>query len=131
MGDDRGRVSVRAILRVPGLYRAASHLLDGAMKLAPIGNLQEQDGIWASIVVWALATAAFAQATYKLARREVTMRLIYAIVAFHGLNVIGRGIRPIEVVIWLVLSGIVVSNFGSAWDVKAVARPEDPEIRAF
>jgi hypothetical protein len=53
------------------------------------------------------------------------MRLIYAIVAFHGLNVIGRGIRPIEVVIWLVLSGIMVSNFQERVARKSGGATED------
>src|SRR5262245_40178757 len=48
----------------------------------------------ARLIMFACATGFFAYATYKLARREASMVLIYSIVALHGFNVLARGNYP-------------------------------------
>jgi hypothetical protein len=92
-------------------YCAASHVLAGAMKLAPVGDVAKQTEYWFGLGLWAGATAFFAYVTYRLARRDVSMGLIYTIVTLHGVSVLARGIYPGELLIWVVLSGIVVTKF--------------------
>jgi hypothetical protein len=92
-------------------YCCATHLLGGAMKLAPVGDVAKQTEYWFGLVLSAGATGFFSYVTYKLSRREASMGLIYAIVTLHGVNVLARGIYPGELVIWIVLSWIVVTKF--------------------
>lgn len=90
-------------------YCCVTHLLGAAMTPAPEGDLAKQTEYWASLPFLAAATAFFAHVTYKLARREATRGMIYIIVTLHGLNVLARGIRPGELVIWIVLSWVAVN----------------------
>jgi hypothetical protein len=82
-----------------------------ASKPALAGDAQAKVDFWVGIVMGSCATAFFAYVTYMLSQRRVRMGLIYAVVTLHGIGVLLRGIRPIELIIWVALSGVVVTKF--------------------
>jgi hypothetical protein len=112
-------------------YCAASHLLGGVLKLTPVADTAKQTEYWASLVLWACATAFFTFVTYKLAQRQASMGLIYTIVTLHGVNVLARGIYPGELMIWLVLSAIVVIKFRERAKFAALSSDDGTEAGGY
>jgi hypothetical protein len=89
----------------------AGYCIVTASKPALAGDAQAKVDFWVGIVMGSCATAFFAYVTYMLSQRRVRMGLIYAVVTLHGIGVLLRGIRPIELIIWVALSGVVVTKF--------------------
>ena len=92
-------------------YCSASNFLYALVTPPSFGN-------WQTLVTYGVtltASAGFAlflfYVAYRLFRRRMRMGLIYTVVALHGLNVLFRGIRPLEAIFWLALSSTVVTNF--------------------
>jgi hypothetical protein len=92
-------------------YCCITQLLGTLTRPPTPGDAYAQGQFWGGIVLWSLATAGFSYATYQLVTRKARLGLIYSVVALHGINVLARGIRPGELVLWLVLSMVVISKF--------------------
>jgi hypothetical protein len=92
-------------------YCAEVNFLSAFLKPSSFGSWQRLITYGVTLTTSAgLALFLFSMA-YMLLRRRMRMGLIYTVVALHGLNVLFRGIRPLEVIFWLALSWIVVSKF--------------------
>jgi TPR repeat protein len=100
-------------------FCAATNLLVKAGTPAPVGDLQKGVEYWGFLVLETAATAFLAYVTYTISQRRVKMGFIYIVITLHGLNVFSRGIRPIEVMIWLILSWVVANKF------REQKRPDD------
>jgi hypothetical protein len=82
------------------------------------GDVQSQTEFWVGIIFPCCIGAVFGRFTYLLLMRRASIKLIYTLVGIHGLGVLLRGIRLIDLAIWGVLSATMVSAFGGQ---KAVA----------
>ncbi len=88
------------------------------------GDVQSQTEFWAGIVVACCVGAVFARFTYLLLMRRASMNLIYTLVGIHGLGVLLRGIRLIDLAIWGVLSAWMVSAFGAQRATEAGSKSQ-------
>jgi hypothetical protein len=90
---------------------AAGGIVASVSKGAPVGEAFREGEYWGGLVAGTFLTAVFACITYTLAWRRLRMRLIYAMVTLHGMIMLIRRISPIELLIWVLLSALVVSKF--------------------
>jgi hypothetical protein len=108
------RVSLRRVLRIPCIF----------LSYPPWGTAERRPrstrtlcakGYWSASgtldLPHAVGVAFFAFAAYRLVRRRAGVRLVYVVAALHGLNVVLRGLRPIDIVLWLAISGTAVTKF--------------------
>jgi hypothetical protein len=65
---------------------------------------------WISLILRAIATAAFGWAAYRLFMGKVTMWMIYILVVVHGVYIVMRG-TPGALLLYIVLSYIAISCF--------------------
>jgi hypothetical protein len=95
-------------------YSCFTHLLWVILKFNSDVSGSSQAAVaekWTSAVLWPAGTVIFGWMTYRLIAQKVGMPTIYALVAIHGLNILMRGIIPRELVFYISLSAIVVTNF--------------------
>lgn len=94
-------------------YSCLTHLIGKVLLFSsrPTGSPEAAAEFWTQVAIWPIATAAFGWTTFRLVTRKATMTMVYVLVVIHGLNVLMRGIRPIELVFYIALSGVVVTEF--------------------
>ena len=101
-------------------YCCATHALE-SLRIAFLGlpNSGEALGkLVAQLVLWPIFTIVFAWATYRLVLHKASLRMVYVLISIHGLNVFAKGIPPVDLIYWAILSGIVIMGFKkeeSAW----------------
>ncbi len=77
---------------------------------APLFDQTKMELIMAAFL-WPAGTLLFGWVTYRLLVRRVSMRMIYALVAFHAANVLFSGAAPYLVAFWAILTAIVTTKF--------------------
>jgi hypothetical protein len=74
-------------------------------------DFQGQQVTAAHVLIPSLATVFLGYATYRLLIRKVSMLFIYTLVAMHALNVFLRGMIPVELLVFISFSYIVIFKF--------------------
>ena len=66
---------------------------------------------WIAIFLWSAAAVFFAFAALKLVLRRARLGLVYTVAVLHGIGVLARGLRPIDMAMWIFISGAAIGFF--------------------
>jgi hypothetical protein len=92
-------------------FASLTHVVVPPMPQLTSPDTQTAVAAWVSTIGLGLAGLWFTYAAIRLFRRRPSLPLVYTIAILHGLNVLFRGIVPLEVILWLVISGGAIVMF--------------------
>ena len=80
---------------------------------------------WTFTILSLVAAVWFAYVCVRLFRQKYTLTLIYTVASLHAVNVLIRGIIPMEIFYWLVLSGCAIVFFRKLENQKVTHSQKD------